>query len=85
MPPMALTNDMMIFYAPVEIYEERMTVMEMICSSVCITSMICFSMEVKFGNMLDSEVHMHRHRVGARGNVTSFPMPWQALLDEQGS
>ena len=59
-----------------------MTVMEMVCSSVCITSMICFSLEVKFGIMLDSEVHMHRHRVGARGNVTSFPMPWQALLAE---
>ncbi len=23
---------------------------------------------------------MHRHRVGARGNATSFPMPWHTLL-----
>ena len=82
MPPAALTNDMMIFYAPQEMYTHQMTVMEMICSSVCITSMICFSLEVKYGNMLDTHVHMHRHRVGARGNVTSFPMPWQALLAE---
>ena len=82
MPPAALVNDMMIFYAPRELYLHEMTVMEMICCSVCITSMICFSLEVKYGNMLDSKIHMHRHRVGARGNVTSFPMPWQTLLAE---
>ena len=73
---------MMIFYAPRELYTEEMTVMEMICASVCITSMICFSLEVKFGNMFDSQVHMHRHRVGARGNATSFPLPWQSILGE---
>ena len=81
-PPMALSNDMMIFYAPHEMYRHRMTVLEMISCIVCITSMICFSMEVKYGNMLDTEVHMQRHRVGARGNATSFQMPWQALLAE---
>ena len=58
MPPAALVNDMMIFYAPRELYLHEMTVMEMICCSVCITSMICFSLEVKFGNMLNSELHM---------------------------
>ena len=82
MPATCLANDMMVFYALREIYVEQMTVMEMICSSVCVTSMICFSMEVKYGHMLDCELHMHGHRVGARGNVTSFPMPWQALLAE---
>jgi len=47
MPPGSLANDMMVFYAPSEIYVEEMTVMEMICCSVCITSMICFSLEVR--------------------------------------
>ena len=32
--------------------------------------------------MLDSELHMQRHRVGARGNATSFPLPWSSLLSE---
>ena len=82
MPPACLANDMMIFYAQPEMYTEAMTVIEMICCSVCITSMICFSLEVKYGNMFDSQVHMQRHRVGARGNATTFPLPWQQLLAE---
>ena len=45
MPPAALANDMMIFYAPRELYTKKVTIMEMICASVCLTSMICFSLE----------------------------------------
>ena len=56
--------------------------MEMICASACITSMVCFSLEVKYGNMLDTKLHMHRHRVGARGNATTFPLPWEGILGE---
>ena len=44
--------------------------------------MICFSMEVKYGNLLDASVHMQDTRVGARGNATSFLMPWQSVLAE---
>ena len=78
-----LANDLMIFYAPSELYEDGgMTVMEMICASPCITSMICFSLEVKYGNMFNAQMHMQRHRVGARGNATTFPLPWQAVLAE---
>ena len=63
-------------------YEDNMIVMEMICSSVCITSMLCFSMEVKYGNMFDTTVHRQDMRVAARGNATSFLMPWQSILAE---
>jgi hypothetical protein len=79
-PPQALVNDMMVFYGPTTLNSRGMTVVEMMCASVCITSMICFAMEVKHGHMMNSETHMQRHRVGARGNATSFPMPWQDLL-----
>ena len=81
-PARALSNDLMIFYAPKSMYEDKMTVLEMICSSVCITSMICFSMEVKSGHRLDTSVHMQDTRVAARGNATSFLMPWQSILAE---
>merc|ERR1711884_125245 len=81
-PARALSNDMMIFYAPKSIYEDKMTVLEMICSSVCITSMICFSMDAKYGHLLDTSVHMQDTRVAARGNATSFLMPWQSILAE---
>ena len=47
MPPSSLANDMMIYYAPTELYTENVTVMEMLCASVCITSMICFALEQK--------------------------------------
>ena len=73
---------MIIFDTSREIYAEQMTVMEMICASPCITSMICFSLEVKYGNMFNTNVHMNRHRVGGRGNATTFPMPWQTILAE---
>ena len=65
MPPAALANDMMIFYAPKELYTKNVTVMEMICASVCLTSMICFTLEAKYRkeNLFDSEVHMARHRM----------------------
>ena len=84
MPPAALTNDMMIFYAPKEIYTANVTVVEMVCASVCITSMICCTLELKHRreNPFDTEVHMARHRMGARGNATSFPLPWSSLLSE---
>ena len=83
LPPPALCNDMMVFYAPEEIYEDGgLTIMEMICASPCLTSMICFSMEVKYGNMFDSTLHMQRHRVGARGNATTFLLPWENVLLE---
>ena len=62
----------------------QVTVLEMICASVCLTSMICFTMEARYRkeSPFDSEVHMARHRMGARGNATSFPLPWQELLVE---
>ena len=89
MPPFCLGNDMMVFFAPRELYTLDVTVMEMLCASVCITSMICFTLETKYRNQLsqggsvhpyDWTLHMARHRMGSRGNVTSFPLPWEALL-----
>ena len=84
MPPTALANDMMIFYAPKEIYIQNATVVELVCASVCITSMICCTLEMKHRreNPFDSQAHMARHRMGARGNATSFPLPWSDLLTE---
>ena len=39
-------------------------------------------MEVKYGHFLDTSVHMQDTRVAARGNATSFLMPWQSILAE---
>ena len=89
-PRRSLANDLMAFYAPDRMYTEDMTVMEMICCSPCITSMICFSLEVKFHSaeetgksresLFDSVAGFHIGRLAARGNATSFMLPWQGIL-----
>ena len=73
---------MMIYDAPSELYELNATVMEITCASVCITSMICFTFEKQYmGNLaFDERVHANQYRMAARGNATSFPLPWQTLL-----
>ena len=32
--------------------------------------------------MFNTKALMQRHRVGARGNATTFPLPWEVLLQE---
>ena len=84
MPAEALSNDLMIFYAPTILYEKQVTMMELICASVCLTTMISFTLEKKYRGkekrLFDQPVHMQRHTIGTRGNATSFPMPWQEIL-----
>jgi hypothetical protein len=57
--------------------------MELICASVCLTTMISFTLEKKHRGserLFDQPVHMQRHTIGTRGNATSFPMPWEEIL-----
>ena len=84
MPQHALANDLVVYYAPRELYEERVTMMELVCASPCMTSLICFSLEKKYRNRrtLDERAHMQRHRQGARGNATTFLLDWEQLLQQ---
>lgn len=41
-----------------------------------------FSLEVIYGSLLNTTAHMHRRRVGARGNATTFPMLRHPILAE---
>ena len=50
-PPEALSNDLLVFYAPKEIYQHEVTFMELVCASPCITTMICFSLEKNTGKI----------------------------------
>ncbi len=58
--------------------------MEMICSSVCLTSMLCFSFEKKYRGQraLDGVWGQKSQSMGARGNATSFPLPWIEILQQ---
>ena len=84
MPSAALVNDLMIYYPPALLYEEKVTVMVMICASVCITSMICFTLERKHREYraLDAELGADYFRMAARGNAASFLLPWEDMLNQ---
>ena len=80
-PPAALANDLLIFYAPKQIYEQEVTFMELVCASPCFTAMTCFSLEKKrlADRALDQDAFMPRNRLICRGNATTFPLPWEDL------
>ena len=68
---------------------DHATAMEMISDSVCLSSMLCYALESHLrnettdqggGSPSDATAHMARHRTGARGNATSFPLPWEDIL-----
>ena len=54
MHPVALSNDMMICYAPDELYTKQATIMEVIFASVRVTSMECFAKNSVVCNCSDS-------------------------------
>ena len=58
--------------------------MEMFCASVCITLMISFTLEKKYRGCrsMDQTHNANKHRMAARGNATSFPLPWEDLLKQ---
>eukprot|EP00959_Pyramimonas_sp_CCMP1952_P189739 3969166-Pyramimonas_sp.AAC.1 len=72
----------MAFYSPEELFGSKVTVLEMKCASVCITSMVCFTLEKRYRKerAFDMEVGANEVRIAARGNATSFPMPWTDVL-----
>ena len=74
---------MLTGYAPQRLYTEEATVMELICCSPCVTTLICLSMEQRHRQEtapMDETAHMWRDRYGARGNALTFPLPWEDLF-----
>ena len=87
LPPLSYANDMWTGYGLERIYEQKVTVIELVCAAPCLTSLVLMSMESKHrqeaGNAIfDEKAHMARHRYGARGNVISFPLPMEDLLQQ---
>ena len=57
--------------------------MEMIFASARITSMISFAEKKYRGSRSMVQKHnANKHRMAARGNATSFPLPWEDLLKQ---
>ena len=83
-PPEALSNDMILGHPPREIYTQECTVLELLCASPCMTALTCFSIEWRYlqDRSLAQDAFMNRHRLCAKGNATTFPLPWEDLLSE---
>lgn len=69
------------------IYKEKATAIELICASPCLTSLALMSMDNKHRQesrtgIFDEKAHMARHRYGARGNLLTFPLPVEDLLQQ---
>lgn len=85
LPPLSYANDMWTGYGLEMIYKKQVTALELACASPCLTSMILLSMEGKYrreATVFDEKAHMARHRYGARGNVITFPLPVEELLQK---
>jgi hypothetical protein len=90
LPALALANDMFTGYVPRSLVEQKVTVMEAICASPCVTTLVCMTMEARYENNvrqeaqeaepLNANAHMARHRFGARGNALTFPLPLEDLF-----
>ena len=87
LPPLSYANDMWTGYGLERIYRQKVTVIELACASPCLTSLVLMSLESKHRQeasnaIFDEEAHMARHRYGARGNIITFPLPMEALLQQ---
>ena len=83
LPPASLANDMGTGYGPERLYQDNVTVMEMLCASPYITTFVCLTIEARYrleGASLDPTAHMTRHHLDARGNTITFPLVWEDLF-----
>ena len=83
-PLEALSNDLFLGHPPKELYEQECTMLELLCASPCMTALTCFSIEWRYpqDRSLAQDALMNRHRLCAKGNATTFPLPWEDLLAE---
>ena len=91
-PPLALTNDMWFGHMTRFIYENQVTVVELMAASVLSTSMLSYQLDYHGSRSLQgAAVHMSDARVVYGGNITSFMHPveevtqrCQELFEEEG-
>ena len=82
--PMALANDSFYGYAPAIIYEWLVRWIEAAAACPAWTSMILLYLEADHEHLMREVMHKPQHRIGVRGNVYSFPMPWEDIYTPLG-
>ena len=82
MPVRALSNNLWTGFAAPVLAEENVSYLEAILASPCMLSLVCFSLETRYGNVILEEAQHQRFRVGARSNITLFPLPLEDIFQE---
>ena len=77
--PEALTNDNWYGYPWNFLYEEKVRWIEAAAASPVWTSIVIFYIEGDRGHLMEEELHRGEVRAAARGNISSFSMPWEEI------
>lgn len=79
--PMAWGNHNYIGYVSKTLVEYNVRFIEAAIVCPVWTSLICHYLEEDHGRTMKEEVHVARHRIGVRGNILSFLIPWKDVMD----
>ena len=79
---MAVANDNWVGYVPDIIVKHKVRWIEAAVACPVLTNMIVYYVECEHGNLMNEEMGRQDYKVGARGNVFSFLMPWEDIIVE---
>ncbi len=79
--PMALTNNNFIGYVFPTIVKYKVKWIEAAAAAPFFTSMICFYIDGDKGHLMEEELFNPQHRHAVRGNVFSYQMPWEKIIE----
>ena len=81
MPLFALANEMWIGYINEYIYEHQVTYIELLCASPVNTAMLSVILQWFNDRVSGSSLaHLSNARLGTKGNVTCFSLPWEEIF-----
>ncbi len=79
--PMALANDNVIGYTYETILKHKVTWIEAAAAQPAWTTMMCFYIEGDHGHLLEETMFQSSFMTVVRGNVHSYHLPWEKILD----
>ena len=77
--PMALANDNYYGYALPFLFDVKATWLECAAASLCWTTMLVYYIEAPYGHLMLQSKDGPETRTEVRGNMFSFPMPWEMI------
>ncbi|CAK9039941.1 unnamed protein product [Durusdinium trenchii] len=78
--PQALANDNWYGYPTELLYKHKVRWIEAAAASPVWTSVVTYYVEADRGHLVEETLHRAEHRSAVRGNVSSFSLPWEEVL-----